>query len=87
MPGHIAIQHGTAGVGFAIASLTTGRLAAERCECSRPSTEERIFLAQRIAAIAINAAAAVVIATGIFITLVSVGVIARPASESFTFGG
>jgi hypothetical protein len=44
-------------------------------------------LAHRIAAIAINAAAAVVIAAGIFITLVSVGVIARPASESFTFGG
>lgn len=44
-------------------------------------------MAHRIAALAINAATAVLIAAGIFIILINVGVIARPASETFTFGG
>lgn len=51
-----------------------------------PPTEERIILAQRFAAIALNAAAAIVIAAGIFIALVNVGIVSRPAEE-FTFGG
>ena len=45
------------------------------------------ILAHRIAALAINAATAVLIAAVIFIILINVGVIARPASETFTFGG
>ena len=45
------------------------------------------ILAHRIAALAINAATAVLIAAGIFIILINVGVIARPASETFTLGG
>ena len=48
---------------------------------------ERIILAHRISAMAINAVVAIVIAAGIFIALVSVGIVSRPASEDFTFGG
>ena len=43
-------------------------------------------MANRIAAIA-NAVAVFVIAAAIFIALVNIGVISRPASEAYTFGG
>ena len=44
-------------------------------------------MANRIAAIATNAIAVFVIAAAIFITLVYIGIVARPASEAYTFGG
>jgi hypothetical protein len=43
-------------------------------------------LAQRITAMT-NAIAVFVIAAAIFIALVNIGVISRPASEAITFGG
>lgn len=44
-------------------------------------------MVQRIIAVATSAIAVFVIAAGIFITLVSIGVVSRPASEGFDFGG
>jgi hypothetical protein len=44
-------------------------------------------LANRIAAISTNAVAVFVIAAAIFIALVNIGVISRPSSETYTFGG
>jgi hypothetical protein len=44
-------------------------------------------LANRIAAIATNAFAVFVVAAAIFIALVNIGIISRPASETYTFGG
>jgi hypothetical protein len=82
------IQPGTAGVGSDIASLAV--LAYWRLRDTRapaPSTEERSPLARRITAMATNAIAVFLIAAAIFITLVSIGIISRPASEDFTFGG
>ena len=44
-------------------------------------------LAHKIVAVATNAIAVAVIAAAIFIALVGIGVISRPASEDYTFGG
>ena len=44
-------------------------------------------MVRRITAMATSAIAVVVIAAAIFITLVNIGIVSRPASESFDFGG
>lgn len=44
-------------------------------------------MVSRITAMATRAIAVLVIAVAIFITLVSIGIVSRPASESFDFGG
>lgn len=87
-PRNIGIQPGTAGVGSDIVSPTAPaywRLRDARAPA--PPAEERIVLAHRIAAMATGAIAVLVIAAAIFIALVNIGIISRPASEDITFGG
>jgi hypothetical protein len=43
--------------------------------------------ARQALAFVVNSIAAVVIAIAIFLALANVGLISRPASEDFTFGG
>ena len=44
-------------------------------------------MVRRITAMATSALAVLVMAVAIFIVLLSIGIVSRPASESFDFGG
>lgn len=51
------------------------------------ATEHRMSKTCQALSLVVNGITAVVIALAIFIALVNTGLISRPASEDFTFGG
>jgi hypothetical protein len=70
-----------------LASLPSARSRLREFRAPAQAAEHRLSKTRQALSLIVNGITAVVIALAIFLALANTGLISRPASEDFTFGG